>query len=287
MKTARGRVLRDTASGEGLLSIDGTQYPFRLEGMWRSDLAPKTNMAVDVEFDDGGAIAAIRAVDPTAAAREQASKFAAQAGVAAKQAGEVARQAASEIRAKGLPALTAYAQVVGVKTLAAMALVLVGWFFLAIASIDFFGDKVSATYYDLMRVLNNPQNGIATIARQSRAGAGFYGFLTIAALLAPLLPHLVKGRSTWLAYCAPAAWMLLAVLVGAWKVSASISEAKRQFGSFGGELGGMASEFMKEAINAMSIGLGFYLSVAAAGYLAYVGLKRYRAPDVSRSQAPG
>lgn len=271
--------MRDTASGEGLLSIEGTQYPFRLEGMWRSDLAPKANMAVDVEFDDGGAIAAIRAVDPTAAAREQAAKLAAQAGVAARQAGDIAKQAAAEMRAKGLPAVTAYAQVVGVKTLVAMALVLVGWFFFAIVSVDFFGDKVSATFYDLMRVLNNPQNGLATIARQSSAGAGLYGFLTIVVLLAPLLPHLLKTRRAWLAYCGPAAWMLLAVLVGAWKISSSISEAKRQFGGFGGnELGRMAREFMKEALSAVSMGLGFYLSVAAAGYLAYVGVKRYRAP---------
>lgn len=278
MKISRGRVLRDTASGDGLLSIDGTQYPFRLEGMWRSDLAPKANMAVDVEFDDGGAIASIRAVDPAAAAREQAAKLAGQAGVAANQAGDVAKQFASEFRAKGLPALSAYAQVVGIKTLVAMSLVLVGWFFLASASIDFFGDKVSATFYDLMRVLNNPQNGLATIARQSSAGAGFYGFLTIVALLAPLLPHFLKIRSSWLAYCAPAAWMLLAMLVGAWKVNSSISAAQRQFGSFGGEIGGMAREFMNEVVSAISMGMGFYMSVAAAAYLAYVGVKRYRTP---------
>ena len=244
MKTSRGRVLRDTTGGEGLLTIEGTQYPFRLDGMWRSDHAPKTNMAVDVDFDDSGAIAAIRAVDPAAAAREQAAKLAGQAGVAAKHAGKAARQAAAEIKARGLPAVTAYAQVVGVKTLVGMALVFVGWFFLAAVNVDFFGDKVSATYYDMMRVLNNPERGLATIARQSSAGAGFYGFLTIAALLAPLLPHFVKARRTWLAYCAPAAWMLLAVLIGAWKINSSISEAQRQFSAFGGgELGGMAREF--------------------------------------------
>ncbi|MGB5353983.1 MAG: hypothetical protein WBN32_10270 [Woeseia sp.] len=285
MKTARGRVLRDTAGGEGLLSIEGIQYPFRLEGMWRSDLAPKANMPVDVEFDDGGAIAAIRVVDTAAAAREQAAKVAAQAGVVAKQAGEVARQAAAEFRAKGMPAVTAYAQVIGVRTLVAMALLFVGWFFLAVVSVDLLGDRMSATYYDLMRVLNNPQHGLATIARQSRAGAGFYGFVTIAVLLAPLLPYLLKTRRSWLAHCAPATWMLLAVLIGGWKVNSSISEAQRQFGAFGGnELGGMARQFMKEALGAMSMGLGFYLSIAAAGYLAFVGLKRYRAPADAAEQ---
>lgn len=289
MKTSRGRVLRDTASGEGLLSIDGRQYPFRLEGQWRSDHAPKADMTVDVDFDDAGAIAAVRAVDPAAVAREQAAKLAAHAGVAAKQAGEfagvaakqagiLARQAAAEIRAKGLPALTAYAQVIGIKTLVAMLLVLIGWFFLATVSVDFFGNGATATFYDLMRVANNPQNGLATIARQSHAGAGFYGFLTIIALLAPLVPHLIKRRAMWLTYSAPAAWMLLVVLIGLWKVQSGISQAQRQFGGSGGsEFGGMAREFMKEAMDAVSIGAGLYLSVAAAAYLAYAGIKRYRA----------
>jgi hypothetical protein len=279
MRTARGRVLRDTAAGDGLISIGGTQHPFRLEGLWRSDHAPKADMPVDVDFDDAGAIVAIRVIDPAAAAREQAAKLAAQAGVAAKQAGEVAKQAAAEFRAKGLPVLAAYARIVGVKTLVAMALVLLGWFFLSIASVDFLGDKISATFYDLMRVLNHPQNGMATIAGQAHSGAGFYGFLTIVALLSPLVPHVIKTRATWLAYCAPAAWMVLAALIGYLKVHSSISEAQRQLGSFGGaQFGGMARGFMREALNALSIGLGAYLAIAAAVYLAYVGVRRYRSP---------
>jgi hypothetical protein len=56
--TKKGRVLRDTSAGEGLVFVEGNQYPFRLEGMWRSEYAPKTNMAVDVDFDDAGKIIA-------------------------------------------------------------------------------------------------------------------------------------------------------------------------------------------------------------------------------------
>lgn len=287
MRTARGRVLRDTSAGDGLLSVDGAQYPFRLEGMWRSDHAPKVNMAVEVDFDDAGTIVAIRAVDPAAVAREQAEKLAAHAGVAAKQAGEMAKQAAAELRAKGLPVLGVYAQMIGTKTLVAMGLVLLGWFFLAWGRVEFFGDEISATFYDLMRVLNDPQNGMAAIAGQRSAGAGFYGFLTIVALLAPLLPHFVKQRAAWLAYCAPAAWMVLAALLGYLKVNAGISEAQRQLGDFGGaEFGGMAREFMREAMNAMSLGLGLYLSIAAGAYLAYVGIRRYRGPVVTAQPTP-
>lgn len=284
MKTSRGRVLRDTAAGDGLLAVDGAQFAFRLEGVWKSEHAPKVDMPVDVDFDDAGTIVAIRAVDPAAAAREQAAKLAAHAGVAAKQAGEAARQAAAEFQAKGLPVLLTYARTIGIPTLAAMACVLLGWFFFSAASVDFLGSAESATFYGLMRVLNDPQNGLAAIAGQASTGAGFYGFLSVVALLAPLVPYFVKRRGAWLAYCAPAAWMALAALIGYWKVNASIAEASRQFGGFGGaEFGqaasGMAREFMNEMFSAISIGFGLYLSAAAAIYLAFVGVRRYRAPS--------
>lgn len=276
MRTVRGRILRDTAVGDGLIAVEGAQYPFKLEGLWKSEHAPKVDMQVDVDFDESGAIVAIRAVDPAAVAREQAAKLAAHAGVAAKQAGEVAKAAAAEFQAKGLPVLKRYAEIVGIPTLAALACVLVAWFFLPAASLVFFGDKQSATFYDLMRVLNNPENGLGSLAGQGRSGAGLYGLLTIVALLAPLVPHFLRDRRAWLAYCAPLGWMVLAVFVGYWKVSSGIATAQRQFGAFGGDVRGMAREFMSGMLDALSIGLGAYLAAAAAAYLAYVGIRRFR-----------
>lgn len=277
MRTARGRILRDTAVGDGLIAVEGAQHPFRLEGLWKSEHAPKADMQVDVDFDDAGGIVAIRAVDPAAVAREQAAKLAAQAGVAAKQAGEAAKAAAAEFQAKGLPVLKRYAEVVGIPTLAAMACVLVAWFFLPAVSIVFFGDKQSATFYQLMRVLNDPENGLGSLAGQVRSSAGLYGLLTIVALLAPLVPHVLRSRGAWLAYCAPLGWMVLAVLIGYLKASSGISQAQRQFGGLGADVGGMAREFMSGILDAISVGLGIYLAVAAGGYLAYVGVRRYRA----------
>ena len=276
MRTVRGRILRDTAVGDGLIAVEGAQHAFKLEGLWKSQHAPKVDMQVDVDFDDAGAIVAIRAVDPAAVAREQAAKLAAQAGVAAKQAGEVAKAAAVEFQAKGLPVLKRYAELVGIPTLAALACVLVAWFFLPAASIAFFGDKQSATFYDLMRVLNDPQNGLGSFAGQGRSGAGFYGLLTIVALLAPLVPHFWRDGRAWIAYCAPLGWMVLTVLAGYWKVSSGISTAQRQFGAFGGDVRGMAREFMSGMLDAVSIGLGVYVAAAAAAYLAYVGIRRFR-----------
>ncbi len=47
----RGRILRDPISGPGLLMVDGQQYPFSLEGVWKSEVPPASGMVVDVNFD--------------------------------------------------------------------------------------------------------------------------------------------------------------------------------------------------------------------------------------------
>ena len=70
----RGRILRDTAAGNGLVFVDGKQYLFRLEGMWRSEFAPTVNMLVDVEFDERGQLIALRSAPVEAVAAEQTTQ---------------------------------------------------------------------------------------------------------------------------------------------------------------------------------------------------------------------
>lgn len=299
MNTVRGRILRDTAVGDGLISAAGKQYSFKLEGVWKSDRAPKVDMQVDVDLDDAGQIVAIRAVDPTAAAREQAERLMGTAGATAKQwAADLKTKGApalaelraksapalAEMQAKGLPVVRRYLALIGVPTLVAMVAVLLGWFFFASVSINFLGESQSATFYDFLGVLNNPESGLA-IMEGRNPSAGFYGFVAIIALFAPLLPHFVKSRKLWLAYCAPGAWMVLASVIGWWKIRSPMSEATAAagggFGGFGGggELQGFAREMMNEIWNAISIGFGAYLAAAAAIYLAFVGIRRYRTPS--------
>ena len=301
MNTVRGRILRDTAVGDGLISVAGKQYPFKLEGTWKSERAPKVDMQVDVDFDDGGQVVAIRAVDGAAAAREQAERFMSTAGQTAKQwAADLKTKggpalaelrakgapALAEMQAKGLPVVKRYVGLIGVPTLVAMVAVLLGWFFLSAVSVDFMGQRGSATFYDFLGVLNDPERGGPALLEGRSAGAGFYGFIAIVALFAPLLPHFIKSRQLWLAYCAPVAWMVLASVIGWWKIRSAMSEGMGGGSDFGGFGGGelqdlannMAREFMNELWNAISIGLGAYLSLAAAIYLAFVGIRRFRAP---------
>lgn len=70
----RGKILRDPRAGPGLLMIEGRQYWFSMEGVWKSEVPPKPGLAVDVKLDRAGQILAITAVSESQLAKEQAER---------------------------------------------------------------------------------------------------------------------------------------------------------------------------------------------------------------------
>jgi hypothetical protein len=80
----RGKVLRDPRTGPGLpgpdhtlpglLMIEGRQYWFSLEGVWKSEILPKPGLTVDVKLDHAGRILTITAVSDFQLAEEQAER---------------------------------------------------------------------------------------------------------------------------------------------------------------------------------------------------------------------
>jgi len=58
----RGKVLRDASQGPGLVMIEGRQYPFSLEDLWKSGRLPKAGMEIEAEFNRDGQLLAIRTV---------------------------------------------------------------------------------------------------------------------------------------------------------------------------------------------------------------------------------
>ncbi len=60
--TKRGRILRDPSLGPGLVMVDGQQYRFALERIWKSEVLPRPGLAVEVDFDSRGEVSAISAV---------------------------------------------------------------------------------------------------------------------------------------------------------------------------------------------------------------------------------
>jgi hypothetical protein len=69
----RGKILRDSCTGPGLLMIEGQQYWFH-RGVWKSEVPPKPGLAVDVKLDQTGQILAITAVSESQLAVEQAER---------------------------------------------------------------------------------------------------------------------------------------------------------------------------------------------------------------------
>jgi hypothetical protein len=90
----RASILRTPGDGPGLLFVDGRQWPFTLDNLWKSPVAPSINMLVDVDFDGQGNIMAISAVDPQQAAGEKLEHIGGGAQQHGKEAAEIARQGA-------------------------------------------------------------------------------------------------------------------------------------------------------------------------------------------------
>lgn len=267
MATKRGRILRDTSAGEGLVFVDGNQHAFRLEGMWKSEFAPKANMAVDVEFDDSGRIVALRSVSASGVAGEQAAQ-------ALGAAQESAKKLAAEFQAKGLPVFQEYAQKIGYPVLGALLVLIIAWFFLPAISADLgFLGKNSVTFYQGLKFLNS--GGVAAMGGGS---AGIYGLLVFLSLLAVLVPQVWHHPRAGLAMCAPLALMLLVLLLAYFKMNDQFEAGLDAARSFGGEdFAKMAREQAKQAAaemrKAVSLGFGTYLAFAAAIFLAWKGFR--------------
>lgn len=257
--------MRDTSSGPGLIAVEGRQYPFRLEGTWRSDCVPQTGMTVEVEFAPDGLVAAIYHVTESQLAKEQAL------------------QAAELAKAKGSALASDMLARFGAPTLIAMAALLAGWFFLNTVSIQISPlERIGISFWKILSVVNSPGNVIDVLGYGRGDGAGMYGFLAIVALVAPLVPYFWKDRRAHLANLLPLLFMLYVGLTIYWGIQDSAKQAQGAMTAFGGAQAArmaaeMAEAITEEAMKAFSIGLGAYLSAVTSVYLASKGTIKYLA----------
>ncbi|HEY7097243.1 MAG TPA: hypothetical protein VH437_11005 [Terriglobales bacterium] len=261
----RGKVLRDPHSGPGLLMVEGQQYAFALEGTWRSEVPPKPGQAVDVDFEQGK-IVGISVVAESQVAREQA---------------EVAMNAAKQ---KGAALASGMVAKFGVPTLVCAALLIVGWFFLAAASIKTPFGSMDFTFWQVLGFLNASNS----LERLMQAGSGvspstgIYGMLAVIALVGPFVSYFWKDKRAILGGLFPLLFMLLVGLM----IRSAINSIG---GDTAGQFGNIASQMREEAMKAVSVGMGIYLSVAASLYLAAKSAKQYLvsragdAPETARS----
>lgn len=244
----RGKILRDTSSGPGLLMVGGKQYSFPLEGVWKSETPPRPGLAVDVGLDDAGAVQAITVVPESQVAKEQAE----QALVAARAKGGAL--ASSAVARFGMP------------TLVATGILIIGWFFLSAISINagFLG-KMDFTFWRVLSFVN-AKNAFEALGTFKDAGsAGFYGLLALIALAGPFLATFWKDRRAVLGGLLPLLFMLLVALLMQNAISSATAEAPAEM------MVAARDEIMKQ----ISVGMGAYVSLLAAAYLAFTSIKKF------------
>jgi hypothetical protein len=248
----RGKVLRDTSAGPGLLIVEGQQYPFALEGLWKSEVAPKAGLVVDVDFDTTGQIIAIAAVPESQVAKEQAD-------LALKAAKEKGSQIFGQIVAKvGLPNL-----------IAGLAL-FVSWIWLnaVVVQVPFAG-KIEVTFWQVLGVLN-ASNILAVLGNNMHGSTGLYGFLALVCIAAPFVQYFWKDKRAALGGLLPLAFLVIVAIM----VHNSISNAMGPAPT-GGMFTDMQKQAQEEMSKAISYGTGIYLSALVSLYFAGVGLKNY------------
>ena len=260
----RGKVLRDTSSGKGLVSSGGSQYEFSLEGCWKSEVAPKIGMVVDFELGHDGNINSISAVPENQLAKEQA---------------ELVMQAAKK---QGMAVLSGASARVGKSVLVAWGALFIAWFFLNVLNITVLANTtVGVTFWNLLGVVNN------TTGLQSLGGntgdKGIYALLAIVALAGPAVSQFWKDSKAHLGNCLPFILMLAIAVMIYFSLSNSASEAQKQMAAFGGAgMSNMVSQMMSEMLKSIHVGAGGIIAVIASAYLAAIGVKRFL---VAKAQA--
>lgn len=244
----RGKILRDPTNGPGLVIVDGQQFTFPMEGVWRSATLPQPGTVVDVEFGVDGAVLSVTAVSESQLAKEQTER----AMALAKERGSAI--ASSAVAKFGMP------------TLIATSVLIIGWFFLATLTVDGgFVGKFSFTFWHLLGLLN-ASNVVEAMQQMSTHGsAGFYGFLGIVALAGPFVGALWKDKRAALGGLLPLLFMGLVALLAFHGLGSAPEGAPAE----------VAEEMRKEVMKQISVGAGAWVSLLAAAYLGFASLKKF------------
>lgn len=230
----KGTIIKTPDSTPGLLVVDGQQKSFALEGIWKSEVAPAVNMAVDIECDGAGLITGLTAVDAQKEAREKLEKIGDEAQKRGKEAVVIAQQGVGALAAR-----------MGKVALIATVIVWIAWFFMPGLgfSVSFFGagQTKSYTLWDALSL--DPSNNM------NPGSFGLLNLIVIVGILAPLAALFIRHRQARYLYAAPLACLLIAwftvqhefsQLLAAAGVAASITGIKMlpDYGTF---VAGLAS----------------------------------------------
>ncbi len=243
--------MRDPYAGPGLLMVEGKQYPFGLEVVWKSEVPAKPGLAVDVEFDEAGSITGITAVPEAQLAREQAA---------------LALDAAKN---KGGELFGRIVAKVGMSNLVAGVVLFLSWVWLTAASIQLPFGRMDFSFWQVLGFLNT-NNVIDAMERNGHPSAGSYGFFALIAIAGPFLHFFWKDKRAVLGGLLPLAFMLV---IGV--MARSLTSAMG--GPASGPYSEMQNQMLEEMMKAISLGMGTYLGLLTSLYFAAIAAKEYLA----------
>jgi hypothetical protein len=167
------------------------------------------------------------------------------------------------------------------QTWIAVLCLVVGWFFMATVVTTIGPLKQKYHFFDMLTVMLNPAWLLYGMGSSHPLESITFGLLDVAVLLLPIVPFIVKTRSAWLLCLAPLVLMLLCGVELYERTSGPYFEATQRAGSFAQGLVRFGNSVAMGAGNIaarhISVGLGAYLSLLASLYLAFKGLRAFRA----------
>jgi hypothetical protein len=193
---SRGTVIKTPDSTPGIVFVNGEQKPFAVENVWKSPVAPAPNMAVHIEFDSAGTIAAMTALDSQQLAKERMNQLTGVAQERSKEAAKLAQQGIGKLAAR-----------MGAVALGSAVLLWIAWFFLPAASIDA-GGHITFTFWNLLGINFNNLENIAN-------GGGSHGLLSFLGLIAIAVPFVAPFlRTSWSKYlnAAPLVFIVIGLI---------------------------------------------------------------------------
>jgi hypothetical protein len=151
-------------------------------------------------------------------------------------------------------------------TLIATGLLIIGWFFLSTISINagFLG-KMDFTFWRVLSFVN-AKNAFEVLGTLKDGGsAGFYGLLALIALACPFLSTFWKDRRAVLGGLFPLLFMMLVALLVRNAIASATAGAPAE-----------AMDVARDEIaKQVSVGMGAYVSLLAAIYLAFISVKKF------------
>lgn len=272
----RGVVIKAPSDTLGVIVSEGRQYPFGLERVWQSAVAPSINQAVDMDLDSEGNIVAIRVVAGTTRTQESIERM---AHLTLEQG-----RGASD---KALAALTQLKQRMGLYPLIAACVLVLAWFELAsVSGISY--DTSGLSFWDLS---NLDMQSLANLRLKERGVLNVVGLLCLAG---PFASAFARKRVAHLAGALPLAFVvftLVRIVANVRSYFAAQAAQERLAGMFGmqapQDVGGFVQiairSAMKGVLDAASLSSGFYLIVALSAYFAW---RSWRAFTTSSPENP-